>query len=111
MGNVAAFMTVVSRNFEDRTTQPVNLSSCLRWERRSPTGRIRYYEARLQEDLLGDWTVVRTWGARGEGAGSMALDWVSGPDDGLRLLRRLVAQRRRQGYQPVRGDLTLLLTT
>ena len=74
-----------------------------RWEK--PVGAsIRFYEARLQPDLWGDWTVILVWGQRGSALGRVVFTPVADYVAGLYLVEQVSLRRQRRGYAPV-GDV------
>ncbi len=76
----------------------------IRWERLTDEGYIRYYEARVVNDLLGDWTIVKSWGRRGCPLGGMEIVPVDDQDQALIKMRALAAHRRKHHYEVVRCD-------
>ncbi len=68
----------------------------MRWQ--TPT---RYYLAIVQQDLLGDWQVYRTWGARGSGEGGSLAELAGDELDAQRRLESVARTRLRRGYRPL----------
>lgn len=68
----------------------------MRWQ--TPT---RYYLAIVQQDLLGDWQVYRTWGARGSAQGGSLAELSSDELDAQRRLEGVARTRLRRGYRPL----------
>jgi predicted DNA-binding WGR domain protein len=60
----------------------------------------RFYEVSLEPSLFGTWTVVRRWGRIG-GQGRIRLWLCDGADDAFDRIQRLIAAKRRRGYQTV----------
>lgn len=60
----------------------------------------RYYRASLYQDLLGDWILLRDWGALDSKLGGMKTELLSGLKDGEEKLR-LIAKRRKQHHYQV----------
>lgn len=67
----------------------------VRWENRA---KHRYYQARLQKNLFGDWEVARSWGGIGSRSGSMCFDLVDNSEDGRAAIIDLDARRLKRGY-------------
>ena len=57
----------------------------------------RFYEISLEPSLFGDWAVVRRWGRLGC-RGQFRLDFCDSADDAYLCIERLVALKRRRGY-------------
>lgn len=50
-----------------------NLWRTTRWEKvRGADNQYRYYELALQQDIFGEWEVVRRWGRIGQRGGTSA---------------------------------------
>jgi len=64
-----------------------------RWERDT-----RYYELRLERDLLGDWVLVRVWGRRGSAMGQVRKAVCGSREEGLALFADAEGRRRKRGY-------------
>ena len=58
----------------------------------------RYYRAFLQQDLFGDWTMVRCWGGLDSRLGQYRIEMVANPDEGRAALEALEERRRKRGY-------------
>jgi predicted DNA-binding WGR domain protein len=58
----------------------------------------RFYEISLEPSLFGDWAVARRWGRIGR-RGRFRLDFCDSADDAYLCIERLVALKRRRGYQ------------
>ena len=69
-----------------------------RWERES-----RYYELRLQQDLFGDWVLMRVWGQRGSALGQIRRDLCTDYEQGQRIYAQSTVQRGKRGYVQVHG--------
>lgn len=69
-----------------------------RWERES-----RYYELRLQQDLFGDWLLMRVWGQRGSALGQIRRELCSNYAGGVSLYASSIKVREQRGYIRVRG--------
>lgn len=72
------------------------------WRWINPDTR-RYYLATLQTDLLGDWTLVTSWGAINSARGRYRSTGVTSEADGLRQVEVLDKRRRRRVYGRVEG--------
>ncbi|NEX21110.1 WGR domain-containing protein [Thiorhodococcus mannitoliphagus] len=59
----------------------------------------RYYLVDLVQDLLGDWTLILSWGALGSRGGQMRVMVVASKSAGLEQLETIAKRRRRCGYQ------------
>jgi predicted DNA-binding WGR domain protein len=58
----------------------------------------RYYRAFLQQDLFGDWTMVRCWGGLDSRLGQYRIERVANYDEGLAAIEDLDERRRKRGY-------------
>ena len=56
--------------------------------------------ADLVQDLLGDWTLVRCWGAVGSRRGRLRVTAVDSEAAGLALIAAIGQRRRQHGYRP-----------
>jgi predicted DNA-binding WGR domain protein len=61
----------------------------------------RFYRARLEQDLFGEWTLRKVWGGVGSRLGGTSLTGVASLKDGLEAVRQLDRRRCRRGYQRV----------
>ena len=59
----------------------------------------RVYTVVLDVDLLGDWAVVQSWGARGDRRGGSRVTHVPSFEAGLALVRAIACRRKRHGYK------------
>lgn len=80
----------------DTVTKPIPQPTRLRF---ASNGRV--YSAALQEDLLGDWTVVQSWGGKGNLRGGGKITLVESFEAGLVLLKSIAKRREQHGYKPV----------
>ena len=71
-----------------------------RWERRDATCA-RYYEARLVQDLWGEWLVQTVWGGLGSRLGDEVTEAVAHRDAGVALLEEIASRRVGRGYAVV----------
>ena len=82
-------------NVDDLTAQ---LPCPLRLRFASPS---RVYALVLEQDLLGDWCVVQSWGGRRNQRGGGQVRAVESFDAGLALVASIRRHRERRGYQIV----------
>jgi predicted DNA-binding WGR domain protein len=68
----------------------------VRWETAS-----RYYEVRLERDLLDDWVLLVARGGRWSRLGALQTIFVLDEAEGLRKIEKLHKVRRRRGYVEV----------
>ena len=66
----------------------------LRWQK-----GVRYYRAEFQQDLWGDWILVRRWGRRGDKTGRVLNLCCESYQHGAKTLARTIRRRRQGGYQ------------
>jgi hypothetical protein len=59
----------------------------------------RYYGVFLQQDLFGDWTLIKNWGSLDNGRGQLRMDAVTDRVSGLRLIEEIAHVRRAHGYR------------
>lgn len=59
----------------------------------------RYYRASLYQDLLGDWILLRDWGALDSKLGGMKTELLSGLRDGEKKLEGIAKRRRQHHYK------------
>jgi len=69
-----------------------------RWERDT-----RYYELRLQQDLWGDWLLMRTWGKRDTAMGQIRRELCPDYAHGVTRYNDSIIMRGKRGYVQVRG--------
>ena len=69
-----------------------------RWERET-----RYYELRLQQDLWGDWVLMRVWGGKGSALGQIRHELCTDYSHGQRIYAQSLIQRGKRGYVQVAG--------
>ncbi|MCI4679004.1 WGR domain-containing protein [Rhodoblastus acidophilus] len=60
----------------------------------------RFYEVSLEPSLFGIWAVVRRWGRIGC-QGRIRLELCESADDAFDCIKRVIAAKRRRGYQTV----------
>ena len=71
----------------------------LRWYKSTDKG-IRYYSARLHQDLWGDWILTRTWGRKGTRLGRSMNVLCESYEDGMKQLKIVELHRKQHGYDP-----------
>lgn len=81
---------------EDNATRSLPQATRLRFASNS-----RIYNAVLTQDLLEDWTVVQSWGGKGNLRGGGKITHVESFEAGMALLRSIAKTRKKHGYQPV----------
>lgn len=71
----------------------------MRWERNG-----RFILIHLQEDLLGDWCLIRTWGEVGAGAGQQFRRQLFRTyPDALAAIEKVRRRRESEGYKLAAG--------
>ena len=63
--------------------------------------KARYYQVHLDQDLLGDWTLLKVWGGLGSRRGRMHNTGVASYDDGIEQVREIARRRTQRGYLSV----------
>jgi hypothetical protein len=58
----------------------------------------RYYRVHLQVDLLGDWTLTRSWGSLDSHHGQVRTELVGSQTRGLQILAEITQRRAYRGY-------------
>lgn len=76
-------------------------TTALRWETST-----RYYVGLVQENLFGQWELIRAWGGRGNRLGGMLVEPAPSKAHALQLLAVESKRRGRRGYTLAspRGD-------
>ena len=69
-----------------------------RWEHQ---GAQRYYQALVQENLLGEWEILRMWGGIGSARGGRQCVPVGGQAAARLALAETGRRRAKRGYLPV----------
>jgi predicted DNA-binding WGR domain protein len=69
-----------------------------RWENHAAR---RYYQALLQQNLFGDWELLRIWGGIGNAYGRQQCIPIGDALQGELELAKTEARRRQRGYLPV----------
>jgi len=62
----------------------------------------RVYTTLLDQDLLGDWTVMQSWGGKGNQRGGGEVTHVESFEAGLRLLQVIAKRRKQHGYNLIK---------
>jgi len=62
----------------------------------------RVYTTLLDQDLLGDWTVMQSWGGKGSQRGGGKVTHVENFEAGMELLQAIAKRRARNGYSLVK---------
>jgi predicted DNA-binding WGR domain protein len=76
-------------------------SDAVHMRRIDPTRNMaRFYEVSLEPSLFGTWAVVRRWGRIGC-QGRSRLELCDNADDAFDCIKRLIAAKRRRGYQAI----------
>lgn len=81
---------------EDNATRPLPQATRLRF-----ASNARIYNVVLTQDLLEDWTVVTSWGGKGNLRGGGKITQVENFEAGIALLRSIAKTREKHGYRPV----------
>ncbi len=67
----------------------------LRWEKAEPS---RYYEARLRQNLWGEWEIQLVWGGIGTRLGRVSSTPLASYEEGLKSLEKIRKRREQRGY-------------
>lgn len=76
----------------------------MRWE--NPTND-RYYEARLQYDLLGDIVLIKVWGSKQSKLVGCSQGTCASFEVAMQLLRDLHQHRLSHGYQLIQNPISI----
>lgn len=79
-----------------------DISHSLRW-----TTASRYYRAAVQQDLFGQWEVVRCWGGLGSRLGGFSVQPTNSREAALIALDREASRRERRGYRQCRDHVVI----
>lgn len=82
--------------FESDNAQPIYEPDHWRelfWQRGD-----RYYWCALQQNLFGEWVVLRKWGGRKTGKGGQMETPCTNPEEGQRLIQDVQKRRQYRGY-------------
>ena len=66
--------------------------------------KARYYQVFLDQDLFGDWTLIKVWGGIGSNRGRMHGTGVESYEAGIELVDEIARRRARRGYASVSAD-------
>ena len=66
--------------------------------------KARYYQVFLDQDLFGDWTLIKVWGGIGSNRDGFASSGVPSRNAGLEAIERISQRRSRRGYPRVASD-------
>lgn len=61
----------------------------------------RYYQVFLDQDLFGDWTLIKVWGGIGSNRGRMHSTGVGSYEAGIELVDEIARRRARRGYDNI----------
>ncbi|MGB5733817.1 MAG: WGR domain-containing protein [Thiohalocapsa sp.] len=60
--------------------------------------KARYYQVFLDQDLFGDWTLIKVWGGIGSNRGRMHSTGVTSYEAGIELVDEIARRRSQRGY-------------
>ena len=60
--------------------------------------KARYYRVFLDQDLFGDWTLIKVWGGIGSNRGRMHSTGVASYEAGIELVDEIARRRSQRGY-------------
>jgi hypothetical protein len=63
--------------------------------------KARYYQVFLDQDLFGDWTLIKVWGGIGSNRGRMHSTGVVSYKAGIELVDEIARRRARRGYDNI----------
>jgi hypothetical protein len=66
--------------------------------------KARYYQIHLDQDLFGDWTLLKVWGGLGSRRGGMHHAGLASYDHGIEQLREIAKRRSQRGYLTVNAS-------
>lgn len=64
----------------------------------------RVYTVVLDQDLLGDWVVIQSWGGKGNQRGGGKVTHVPSFEAGMAMLRAIAKQREKRGYRLIKSN-------
>ncbi len=64
-------MTTSDVPMVDAPDKPVTMAQAVEWRHSRWERDSRYYELRVQQDLLGDWLLTRVWGRKDSALGQI----------------------------------------
>lgn len=71
----------------------------LRWERKTHDGYIRFYEVRLERDLLNDLVLTRVWGRKGGCQGGISHELMADKANAAQVISAIGRDRIKHGYR------------
>jgi hypothetical protein len=60
--------------------------------------KARYYQVFLDQDLFGDWTLIKVWGGIGSNRGRMHSTGVASYEAGVELVDEIARRRAQRGH-------------
>ena len=60
--------------------------------------KARYHQVFLDQDLFGDWTLIKVWGGIGSNRGRMHSTGVASHEAGVELVDEIAQRRSQRGY-------------
>ena len=63
--------------------------------------KARYYQVFLDQDLFGDWTLIKVWRGIGSNRGRMHSTGVASYASGIELVEEIIKKRKTRGYRLV----------
>jgi hypothetical protein len=60
--------------------------------------KARYYQVFLDQDLFGDWTLIKVWGGIGSNRGRMHSTGVASYESGVEQIDEIARRRVQRGY-------------
>lgn len=66
--------------------------------------RTYIYSILLDQDLLGDWTVMQSWAGKGNRRGGGKITAVENFEAGLELLQAITKRREQHGYHLINNE-------
>jgi hypothetical protein len=61
--------------------------------------KARYYQVYLDQDLLGDWTLIKVWGGIGSNRGRLHSTGVASYEAGIEQVDEIARRRSQRGYR------------
>jgi hypothetical protein len=63
--------------------------------------KARYYQIYLDQDLFGDWTLIKVWGGVGSNRGGIACSGVASLKAGMDEIEHISRRRSKRGYRRI----------
>ena len=63
--------------------------------------KARYYQVLLDQDLFGDWTLIKVWGGIGSNRRRMHSTGVASYESGIEQIDEIARRRAQRGYSSV----------